>query len=297
MAFVVAICMLASACLRGGLLIVDGMLARLARSSAGRRVPSWAVSLTVTLVAVSVAVAVGGVGYISREYSGFVHGDAPTGTLTRDRLYASFNNGRLPLWKVAAAAYRAQPFHGQGAGTFQTYFLAHRDVPYTVIDAHSLYLQTLAELGIVGLVLLLIALLGILVLLAARIRGPDRAAYGALFAAALAWAVHNGFDWDWQMPAVTVWLFAAGGLALGRPRRGGAGGLRFKTPGRWRPAVAASWLALAITPFLAIVSYSRLQAAEFAVGLQEVQRGQAGVVLLALLLVGPPGALRDHRHV
>jgi hypothetical protein len=68
------------------------------------------------------------------------------------------------------------------------------------------------------------------------------------------------------MPAVTVWLFAAGGLALGRRRSGGSD--RVRTLRRWRPALAAGWLILAITPFLAVVSYSRLQAAEFDVGLQ-----------------------------
>ena len=62
--------------------------------------------------------------------------------------------------------------------------------------------------------------------LAARIRGPDRPIYAALFAAWLAWAMHQGFDWDWQMPAVTLGMFMLAGLALARPRDGKVGPLR-----------------------------------------------------------------------
>jgi len=34
---------------------------------------------------------------------------------------------------------------------------------------------------------------------------------------AAVWIVRAGVDWDWQMPAITVWLFALGGIAVGRP--------------------------------------------------------------------------------
>ena len=65
--------------------------------------------------------------------------------------------------------------------------------------------------------LILLVVFGVLGGLAARIRGPDRALYAALFAMTLAWAVHQAFDWDWQMPAVTLPVFMLAGLALARP--------------------------------------------------------------------------------
>jgi hypothetical protein len=34
------------------------------------------------------------------------------------------------------------------------------------------------------------------------------------------WLVHAGLDWDWEMPAVTVPVFALGGAVLARARRG-----------------------------------------------------------------------------
>jgi hypothetical protein len=64
--------------------------------------------------------------------------------------------------------------------------------------------------------LLAIALLTIVGAFVLRARGPDRAMYAALAAMAVAWLIHSGLDWDWEMPAVTLWLFALGGLALGR---------------------------------------------------------------------------------
>ena len=48
----------------------------------------------------------------------------------------------------------------------------------------------------------------------ARARGPDRVVGAALFGAGVAWTVSAGVDWMWEMPAITLWFFAAGGLAL-----------------------------------------------------------------------------------
>ena len=50
----------------------------------------------------------------------------------------------------------------------------------------------------------------------ARARGPDRPVYAAVFAVLLAWAVHAGVDWDWQMPVVTIVFFSLGGFVLAR---------------------------------------------------------------------------------
>src|SRR6185436_20222326 len=78
----------------------------------------------------------------------------------------------------------------------------------------------LGELGLVGLILLATALLAILAGLAVGIRGDRRTLYAALFAAGLAWVLAAGVDWHWEMPVVTLWLFAAGGAGIAaRARR------------------------------------------------------------------------------
>jgi hypothetical protein len=115
-------------------------------------------------------------------------------------------------------------------------------------------------------VLLLVVVFGILGGLAARIRGPGRGLYAALFAATLAWAIHQAFDWDWQMPAVTLGVFILAGLALARPADGRVGfrGLPFA-----RTFVALGWLVLAIAPLLVSTSYARLHRS-----VRELDRGE-----------------------
>ncbi|HEY8866363.1 MAG TPA: tetratricopeptide repeat protein, partial [Solirubrobacteraceae bacterium] len=44
-----------------------------------------------------------------------------------------------------------------------------------------------------------------------------RAVYAAILAATLTWALRAGVDWDWEMPVVTLWVFALGGAVLASP--------------------------------------------------------------------------------
>jgi hypothetical protein len=98
---------------------------------------------------------------------------------------------------------RAHPLLGTGAGTFgRVWAESGMQVPQGgALDAHSLYVEALAELGPVGLIL-------VLAFLAAPLRGllrRRRAAYVPAAAAAYAaFLLHAGIDWDWEMPAVVV---------------------------------------------------------------------------------------------
>jgi hypothetical protein len=86
--------------------------------------------------------------------------------------------------------------------------------------------------------------------------GPTRTLYGALFAAALALTLHAGVDWDWEMPAVMIWLFALGGAALAAPaRRRGAERLS-SIPAR--ALIAIPLVLLALVPAHVSASQSRL---------------------------------------
>jgi hypothetical protein len=143
----------------------------------------------------------------------------------RTRLTQLGSSGRIDLWRVAARAFREEPLRGSGAGTFQTTWDRLRTSGAEATEAHSLYLGTLAELGVVGLVLVLAVLLG-LGLAFARTPAARRTGAGGV-AIVAAWAVHAAVDWDWEMPAVTVVLFVLAGAARPahaaiRSRRAGA---------------------------------------------------------------------------
>ncbi len=137
------------------------------------------------------------------------------------RLFSLSNNGRTVLWHSALADFRAHPVVGSGAGSFGRWWLAHRTTGYFVEDAHNLYVQTLAEGGVIGFALL-VALLAIPLVAAVRSRRHPLVA--PAFGAYVAFLAHAAVDWDWQMPAVTLFaLFTAAVLvaaARGRqPRR------------------------------------------------------------------------------
>jgi O-antigen ligase len=80
-------------------------------------------------------------------------------------------------------------------------------------DAHSLYLETLAELGVIGFAFLLAFMAGTAAAVVRLYRvapGPATALAGGL----AAWAVHAGLDWDWEMPAVTLPALMLGAAAI-----------------------------------------------------------------------------------
>jgi hypothetical protein len=185
----------------------------------------------------------------------FWSGSSPRGEF-RDRLFDTTSNDRVDQWKVAFEDFRDRPLIGQGAGKFGQRWLVEREYEMKVEDAHSLYVETLAELGLVGLLLLLVAVGGVLVGIGRRLRGESRHLYAALLAAGLAWAVHAGIDWDWEMPATTVWLFGLGALALSRRRSAKSTVL---SPGRpTRVAVGVACLALLVPPALMVESQRKL---------------------------------------
>jgi hypothetical protein len=214
----------------------------------------------VLAVAVSVGLALDGPQALADQYDRFVHGTS-TGDPAdfRTRLTNPANNGRLDQWDVALDAFERRKLDGTGAGTYELEWAADRPNPSTVTDTHSLYAEVLGELGIVGFLLLIAAVGTITVGAARRMRGRHRSVYAAVFAGLIAWALHAGIDWDWEMPAVTLWVFAAGGLVLARSADA--------PPSRWAEAAAslpvrlgsiAAFAALAVVPALVFISQARL---------------------------------------
>ena len=73
----------------------------------------------------------------------------------RDRRHAvaavSVDSNRYGYWKVALDVFADHPVAGDGAGGFRVEWLQRRTVDESVVDAHSLVVETAAELGLVGL--------------------------------------------------------------------------------------------------------------------------------------------------
>jgi O-antigen ligase len=125
---------------------------------------------------------------------------------------ASVETNRTAYWKVALRSFVHHPLKGHGSSSFQVDWARERTIRDPAKDAHSLYLETAAELGIVGLLLLASLFVGVgASAVRAHRRLPELSA--GWIAAACAWAVHAGLDWDWEMPAVTlIALVLAGAL-------------------------------------------------------------------------------------
>ena len=260
-AVVLAGCVLGAALLRASLLPLDGWLMRVRLPDRARRpVLAGAVAFALVLV-LAAATAANAPEVMGTKYREFTDRSNNSPGHGESRLLNTSPNGRFDLWHVALDSYRENRFHGTGAGTYAEIWNRDRPNAAQALNAHSLYLEVLGELGLVGLVLLVIAVASILGAFACRARGPDRPLLAALLAAGLAWAIHAGVDWDWQMPAVTLWFFALGGAALahspGRRRRYGGeiNNLIMRVGG------VAACVGLAILPARVAISQAQLNSA------------------------------------
>ena len=126
----------------------------------------------------------------------------------------SVESERYEYWRVAGSAFADHPLRGTGAGGFAVEWRRERPAGSApAADAHSLYLESAAELGAVGLACLAL-FLGGLVLCARDAMRSDPVLSAGPLAVLTAWGVHAGLDWDWEMPAVTLVALVAAGLLV-----------------------------------------------------------------------------------
>jgi hypothetical protein len=135
----------------------------------------------------------------------------------RAHLLTGSGSGRWQFWQAATAEFSDAPLRGHGAGSYEAWWAEHGTIPLFVRDAHSLYLEALAELGIGGLLIILTFALGFVVAVrrARRSQGPERALAAALAASFVAYAVGTGIDWMWELTVVSVVGMAILGLLTG----------------------------------------------------------------------------------
>ena len=212
LALVLAGLMAASALLVTGIAALEP---RVRFGAGARRVVAGVLAAAVLACAVGGLAAYGGPVSLARKAVHSFESPPVRGTRLSGRVFTLSSNGRIDLWRAALHQFESHPLLGGGAGSYEQYWRQHRPTALDVRDAHSLYLETLSELGLVGFALLAVVLA--VPLLAARSRRlplvpPALGAY-------VAFLVHAGIDWDWEMPAVTLAGLACGAAALIAARR------------------------------------------------------------------------------
>jgi O-antigen ligase len=149
---------------------------------------------------------------------------------------------RRDYWRVAWHEYTAHPVLGSGAGTFGRYWALNGPPSAgAALDAHSLYLETLAELGPLGLLLVVAALVLPLTRAAAARAAPLGPATAGAY---VAFVVHAAADWDWELAAVTLCGLACGGAILVAGRRDGPGTLELAPRERFLAGAGLAAVAL-----------------------------------------------------
>jgi hypothetical protein len=280
---------LAVAAVASRLAVVDGPLASAAARSEGReaalavvvacvatagafewlrrvvpRLPAPGRGVRIAAVAVAVVLVAAAAAYEARSFTRLPPTTGSTGTVG-EHLLSGSGSGRWQFWTAALDEFRSSPVHGGGPGSFEAWWARHGSFRYFVKDAHSLFAQTLAELGIVG-VLLLVAFLGSALTIGIRrllkAEAPGRAALAALAGAFAVYLLGAAVDWMWELTAVTAVAVAMLALlsgpaaapaapAAGRYGRGVVAGLA---------VVAALAAAAELVVLLADVEVGRSQA-------------------------------------
>jgi len=219
----VAILMAASGA-GAGWAIAVGVVDGLAPAGSSRR--AWAVRLaTAGLAALALAIVVGldvnasSIAHrIHLQYEAFVH-LAPSPGSTR---LLSGGGNRYDYWRVAITEFRSAPVNGVGAGNYQPGYYLHRRTSESIQQPHSLELQTLAELGIVGALLLAAFLAAVAVALwrTARLGRADQLARSVAVAAGgvfIGWLIQTSVDWLHLFPGLTAIALAAAVAVTARP--------------------------------------------------------------------------------
>lgn len=192
----------------------------LALTELGKRIPTPPRIVGQATAAVIVALAVAAIvlahpvakfdAFKSNSSSG-----AAGATLTQNHLLSSSGSGRWQFWSAAVSQFRAHPLNGGGAGSWEAWWLQHRTLRAFTQFAHSLYLEALGELGIVGFLLILAA---VVAAVAGAIRSARALGSGEVSAAAacgIAFFLAAAYDWVWQLSGIAIVGVGMLGFAIG----------------------------------------------------------------------------------
>lgn len=248
-------------------------LAQVAIALASRRGlrPEWAhvpragavaASAVAVLILLLGALALDAPGRAGDAWDEFKRGDEGPGD-GAGRLASTAGESRYEFWKIAVEQNAEDPLVGTGSGTFEFWWTRNSDGSGTVRDAHSLYMQVLGELGIVGLLLLVAFLLLVLIAGAGnalRAPPPERALLAAALGGLVAFCFAAVFDWLWQIPVLSIATLLLAAALVGPGASVAAGGdsgrrpfplpLRLGVPALALVAIVAIAIPLAMTTLL-----------------------------------------------
>jgi O-Antigen ligase len=189
-------------------------------------------------------------GSVSHAFNALTDPNAKPPSNTPDRLTA-VASVRARYWKEALQVFDAHPALGAGGEGYATAHLRYRTETLSVRHAHGFIVQTLADLGLVGL-LVALALLGAWMAAAGRTANPfnrrwakwraslragerpgwrrraepytaERVAMLSMLCLVVVFGAHSLVDWTWYVPGnACVALLCAGWLAGRGPLGAGA---------------------------------------------------------------------------
>lgn len=203
------------------------------------------------LVAAAVAVVAAGVAVLAAQggWTQKFSGADTQVVQTASRIGSTSSSLRTAWWGESLRLFGQAPLAGKGAGTFEVVHRKVRRNAFTAREPHSLPVQLLAELGVVGLLLGLVAAGASLAAVREAMRrldGPERAAGIALGLAVPAFLAQACFDVTWDFVAAGAPAFLAGGVLLGAARPASAP--------RIAPARALAGTALALAAVWSLFS-------------------------------------------
>ena len=232
---------------------------------------------------------------------------AADATTVGGHLASASGNGRWQWWGAAVDQFRENPLAGEGAGSYEGWWLQHGEIAGFVRDAHSLYLEMLGELGIVGFLLVVGAFGSGIAVGASRVRRADvteRPTVAGLLAAFLAFALAAGIDWMWELTAVSVVAFLILGLLTGAAtdvaRPAGASPEREPRPRRSVMSGIAPVALVAMAPFVVgaqaipLATTLKIRDSQAAVNERDGERALADALTAARL---QPWAASPHLQV
>ena len=184
-----------------------------------RRTAVLALALAVAVVVL--AVAAGAPGRVSHAWHDFKQ---PSGVVAPgnensvfSRLSAANGNNRYQFWQSAVHAAETHPWRGIGPGTFQFWWAQHATEPGFIRNAHSLYFETFAETGIIGLALLgglLLWFVGVAIWRAFS-EPPGLRLWLAGASASLAVFLFSAaVEWVWQLAAIAATVLILGAVIV-----------------------------------------------------------------------------------
>jgi O-Antigen ligase len=210
----------------------------------------------------AVALLAGAPARMSRAWQNFKHPRAAA--LHQDsivRFGTTSGNGRYDYWKAALDATSGHLAGGSGPGTFQLLWAPRAPYFSYVQNAHSLYVETVAETGLVGLVLLggfLLWVLGAAARLCVRSRYEARGRAAGLTGALIAFCISAASDWIWQVPALPAAFLLLAGAMLAPPSRS-ASGSRLVVPLSIRVGTVLVALASLLVTAVPLATVSRVR--------------------------------------